>query len=94
MSARSHVVGRKGASAQKSKTVDIVQFPPLKEKAQVQQFLGYQLLTLLPAAPVRSLREGARRVRQRSKGVPTRRPIGPGETQGDLAVRSIKLMAR
>ena len=35
-----HVVGRKGASAQKEKTLAIVRFPPLREKVQAQQFLG------------------------------------------------------
>ena len=35
-----HVVGRRGASVQKEKTHAIVRFPPLKEKVQVQQFLG------------------------------------------------------
>ena len=53
-----HVVGRKGASVQKSKTLAIVQFPPLKEK--VQQFLGCTNFLRYYLQPVRSLRESAR----------------------------------
>ena len=79
-----HVVGRRGASAQKEKTLAIVRFPPLREKVQVQQFLGCTNFLRYYLQPQYA----------HCGKILGEEGLGPGDSPGDLAVRAIKLMAR
>ena len=89
-----HVVGRKGASAQKEKTLAIVKFPPLKEKVQVQQFLGCTNFLRYYLQPQNA--HCGKILGEYVKGAKEfpEEGLGPGNSPGDLAVRAIKLMAR
>ncbi|CAE7222588.1 pol [Symbiodinium necroappetens] len=88
-----HVVGRRGAPVQKEKTHAIVRFPPLKEKVQVQQFLGCTNFLRYYLQP--QYAHCAKILGEYVKGKEfPEAGLGPGESLGDLAVRAIKLMAK
>jgi hypothetical protein len=89
-----HNISRKGAKCSAEKTRAILKFPALKEKLHIQQFLGCTnfLRSYLPP-------EYAHCAKLLGEYVKGAKPfpedgLGPGTSEGDLAVRAIKLMAQ
>ena len=89
-----HVVGRSGARSNPERTKAVAGFPPLKEKLHIQQFLGCTnfLRNYLPpqygycAKVLGQYMKGTEKIPESG--------LGLGETQGDKAVKAIKLMAQ
>ena len=89
-----HNISRKGAKCSAEKTRAILKLPALKEKLHIQQFLGCTnfLRSYLPP-------EYAHCAKLLGEYVKGAKPfpedgLGPGTSEGDLAVRAIKLMAQ
>jgi len=89
-----HMVGHFGSRPDGERVAAVVNFAPLKEKVHVQQFLGctnwlrwylvkeYAHVAKIPGAY------------QKPGAVFPPGGLGPGDTEGDKAVRAIKLMAK
>ena len=91
---RGRNISRKGAKCSAEKTRAILKFPALKEKLHIQQFLGCTnfLRSYLPP-------EYAHCAKLLGECVKGAKPfpddgLGPGTSEGDLAVRAIKLIAQ
>ena len=89
-----HTIGRFGAKCSAEKTKAILNFPSLKEKLHIQQFLGCTnfLRMYLPPEYAHCAKLLGEYVKG-AKEFPVE-GLGPGTTEGDLAVRAIKLMAQ
>jgi hypothetical protein len=89
-----HQVGRFGLRSDPEKVKAIVEFPPLKEKQHIQQFLGCTNFLRWYLPPQYAF--VAKQLGDYAKGAVAfpDEGLGPGKSSGDLAVQAIKLMAK
>eukprot|EP00435_Cladocopium_sp_Y103_P042487 s1035_g11.t1 len=89
-----HTIGRFGAKCNAEKTKAILNFPALREKLHIQQFLGCTNFLRMYLPP--EYAHCAKLLGEYVKGAKAfpEDGLGPGTSEGDLAVRAIKLMAQ